>query len=117
MRHRAVSGRITPHNARVISRASARPWQRVPAVEHRHPAVASQPSGRPARQIRCAAAAQATASLVLEPIKKIEGTVTLPGSKSLSNRTLLLAALAEGTTVLENVLVRREGGVFVVGCY
>ncbi|KAK2078199.1 hypothetical protein QBZ16_004067 [Prototheca wickerhamii] len=54
--------------------------------------------------IRCAAAAQATASLVLEPIKKIEGTVTLPGSKSLSNRTLLLAALAEGTTVLENVL-------------
>lgn len=108
MRHRAVSGRITPHNARVISRASVRSWQRVPVVEHS--AVASQPSGRPARQIRCAAAAQATASLVLEPIKKIEGTVTLPGSKSLSNRTLLLAALAEGTTVLENVLVRREGG-------
>lgn len=105
MRHRAVSGRITPRNASVTSRASARSWQRVPAVDGRQ-AVASLPSGRPARQIRCAAAAQATASLVLDPIKTIEGTVTLPGSKSLSNRTLLLAALAEGTTVLENVLVR-----------
>ena len=42
--------------------------------------------------------------LTLKPIKKIEGTVRLPGSKSLSNRILLLAALAEGTTKVENLL-------------
>lgn len=42
----------------------------------------------------------------MQPIKKISGEVRLPGSKSLSNRALLLAALAEGTTVVENILVR-----------
>lgn len=33
--------------------------------------------------------------IVLQPIKEISGTINLPGSKSLSNRTLLLAALSE----------------------
>jgi 3-phosphoshikimate 1-carboxyvinyltransferase len=33
---------------------------------------------------------------VLQPIRQIQGLVALPGSKSLSNRILLLAALAEG---------------------
>lgn len=33
--------------------------------------------------------------IVLQPIKEISGTITLPGSKSLSNRVLLLAALSE----------------------
>jgi hypothetical protein len=33
--------------------------------------------------------------VVLQPIREISGTVKLPGSKSLSNRILLLAALAE----------------------
>ncbi len=42
--------------------------------------------------------------LRLEPISKVNGSVTLPGSKSLSNRILLLAALAQGTTVVENLL-------------
>ncbi|OWM80191.1 hypothetical protein CDL15_Pgr019355 [Punica granatum] len=42
--------------------------------------------------------------IVLEPIKEISGTVRLPGSKSLSNRILLLAALSEGTTVVDNLL-------------
>ena len=42
----------------------------------------------------------------VEPISKVEGVVKLPGSKSLSNRILLLAALAEGTTEVENLLVR-----------
>ena len=36
----------------------------------------------------------------------MSGTVKLPGSKSLSNRILLLAALAEGTTLVRNLLVR-----------
>ena len=42
--------------------------------------------------------------MVLQPVKRMEGTVKLPGSKSLSNRFLLLAALAEGTTVVDNLL-------------
>lgn len=43
-------------------------------------------------------------SLTLQPIKRIDGTINLPGSKSVSNRALLLAALAEGTTRLTNLL-------------
>ncbi len=43
-------------------------------------------------------------TLTLKPIAKIEGEVNLPGSKSLSNRALLLAALAEGTTRITNLL-------------
>jgi len=43
-------------------------------------------------------------SLTLKPIKKIDGEVNLPGSKSLSNRALLLASLAEGTTTITNLL-------------
>eukprot|EP01024_Parvocaulis_polyphysoides_P011431 TRINITY_DN14000_c0_g1_i1.p1 TRINITY_DN14000_c0_g1~~TRINITY_DN14000_c0_g1_i1.p1 ORF type:complete len:493 (-),score=102.27 TRINITY_DN14000_c0_g1_i1:1033-2511(-) len=42
--------------------------------------------------------------LTLDPISKIEGVVNLPGSKSLSNRVLLLAALADGETVVQNLL-------------
>ncbi|KAK4797479.1 hypothetical protein SAY86_029805 [Trapa natans] len=42
--------------------------------------------------------------IVLEPIKDISGIVKLPGSKSLSNRILLLAALSEGTTIVDNLL-------------
>ncbi|MEM7530681.1 MAG: 3-phosphoshikimate 1-carboxyvinyltransferase [Chloroflexota bacterium] len=43
-------------------------------------------------------------SLTLKPIAKIDGEINLPGSKSLSNRALLLAALAEGTTEIVNLL-------------
>lgn len=43
-------------------------------------------------------------SLTLEPIRRVEGAVNLPGSKSVSNRALLLAALAKGTTRLTNLL-------------
>ncbi|WP_269519708.1 3-phosphoshikimate 1-carboxyvinyltransferase [Alteromonas sp. BMJM2] len=42
--------------------------------------------------------------LTLEPIAKVSGEVNVPGSKSLSNRALLLAALAEGDTELTNLL-------------
>lgn len=37
----------------------------------------------------------AASEIVLQPIKEISGIVKLPGSKSLSNRILLLAALSE----------------------
>lgn len=43
-------------------------------------------------------------TLTLKPISKIDGEINLPGSKSLSNRALLLAALAEGTTRITNLL-------------
>jgi len=43
-------------------------------------------------------------TLTLNPIAKIDGEINLPGSKSLSNRALLLAALAEGTTKITNLL-------------
>jgi len=43
-------------------------------------------------------------SLTLSPIKAVNGTVNLPGSKSLSNRALLLAALANGETTIKNLL-------------
>ena len=40
----------------------------------------------------------------LEPVIHVEGSVRLPGSKSISNRTLLLAALSEGTTTIHDLL-------------
>ncbi|MEW6484163.1 MAG: 3-phosphoshikimate 1-carboxyvinyltransferase [Pseudomonadota bacterium] len=43
-------------------------------------------------------------SLTLQPVAHVEGTVNLPGSKSVSNRALLLAAMAKGTTRLTNLL-------------
>jgi len=43
-------------------------------------------------------------TLTVKPIKSLDGTVTLPGSKSLSNRCLLLAALSKGNTRVENLL-------------
>ena len=43
-------------------------------------------------------------SLELGPIGSVRGTVRLPGSKSISNRTLLLAALASGETRVHDVL-------------
>lgn len=43
-------------------------------------------------------------SLTLQPVKAVAGEVRIPGSKSLSNRILLLAALAEGTTTITNLL-------------
>jgi len=43
--------------------------------------------------------------LTLQPISKINGEVFLPGSKSLSNRALLIAALAKGQTKITNLLV------------
>ena len=45
-----------------------------------------------------------TERLRLDPIRRISGSITLPGSKSLSNRVLLLAMLSEGETFIENLL-------------
>ena len=45
-----------------------------------------------------------TRHLDLEPVRRAAGTVKLPGSKSISNRILLLAALAEGETRILDLL-------------
>ena len=42
--------------------------------------------------------------LDLEPIRRIAGSVRMPGSKSISNRVLLLAALARGDTLVHDAL-------------
>jgi 3-phosphoshikimate 1-carboxyvinyltransferase len=41
----------------------------------------------------------------LPPLLSARGTITLPGSKSISNRILLLSALAQGTTEIHDVLL------------
>ncbi|MCS6125304.1 3-phosphoshikimate 1-carboxyvinyltransferase [Shewanella baltica] len=42
--------------------------------------------------------------LRLEPVVQVRGEINIPGSKSISNRALLLATLAQGTTTLTNLL-------------
>lgn len=42
--------------------------------------------------------------LRLTPTPHLAGTIKLPGSKSISNRTLLLAALSSGTTLVRDLL-------------
>jgi 3-phosphoshikimate 1-carboxyvinyltransferase len=44
------------------------------------------------------------AQLTVAPIAHASGAIDLPGSKSISNRVLLLAALASGSTVLTHLL-------------
>jgi len=48
--------------------------------------------------------ARSPAWLALGPLRHAAGTVRLPGSKSISNRVLLLSALAKGTTEIEGLL-------------
>jgi 3-phosphoshikimate 1-carboxyvinyltransferase len=48
--------------------------------------------------------------LDLAPIRRMSGTVRLPGSKSISNRVLLLAALGHGETVVRDLLDSDDTG-------
>lgn len=51
--------------------------------------------------------------LDLPPLPSAAGTVRLPGSKSISNRVLLLAALAEGETEIRDLLVADDTRVML----
>jgi 3-phosphoshikimate 1-carboxyvinyltransferase len=51
--------------------------------------------------------------LDLPPLRTASGTVRLPGSKSISNRVLLLAGLAAGTTELHDVLASDDTAVML----
>ncbi|MDI3329991.1 MAG: 3-phosphoshikimate 1-carboxyvinyltransferase [Micrococcus sp.] len=48
-----------------------------------------------------------------EPAGPVRGTVRVPGSKSLTNRYLVLAALAEGPSVLRGVLDSRDSRLMI----
>ena len=59
--------------------------------------------------------------LDLPPLAAVAGTVQLPGSKSISNRVLLLAGLAEGSTLVRDLLVSDDTQVMLdalrcIGC-
>ena len=51
--------------------------------------------------------------LDLAPIRRARGTVRLPGSKSISNRILLLAALADGETLIRDLLESDDTGIML----
>ncbi len=51
--------------------------------------------------------------LELAPIRSVAGTVKLPGSKSISNRVLLLAALASGETRVRDLLASDDTRVML----
>ncbi len=51
--------------------------------------------------------------LDLAPVSRMSGTVLLPGSKSISNRTLLLAALSEGVTEVKSLLASDDTAVML----
>ncbi|SFD62244.1 bifunctional 3-phosphoshikimate 1-carboxyvinyltransferase/cytidylate kinase [Paracidovorax konjaci] len=62
-----------------------------------------------------------TAFLDLPALASADGTVQLPGSKSISNRVLLLAALSEGTTEVHDLLASDDTRVMLdalreIGC-
>ncbi|QNP60545.1 bifunctional 3-phosphoshikimate 1-carboxyvinyltransferase/cytidylate kinase [Paenacidovorax monticola] len=62
-----------------------------------------------------------TAYLDLPPLETAGGEVRLPGSKSISNRVLLLAALSEGTTEVHDLLASDDtrvmlDGLRAIGC-
>lgn len=59
--------------------------------------------------------------LDIAPLRSAAGTLTLPGSKSISNRVLLLAALCEGSTTVHDLLDSDDtqvmlGALGALGC-
>jgi 3-phosphoshikimate 1-carboxyvinyltransferase len=46
-------------------------------------------------------------------LQQVKGNITLPGSKSISNRVLLLAALSKGTTLVRSVLQAEDTHVML----
>lgn len=54
--------------------------------------------------------------LVVKPAHKLEGTIRVPGDKSISHRALMLGALAEGTTRIRGFL-RGQDCLSTVRCF
>jgi 3-phosphoshikimate 1-carboxyvinyltransferase len=74
---------------------------------------------RPARRPDCifdnSSCMYRTAFLDLPALATAGGTVSLPGSKSISNRVLLLAALSQGTTTIHDLLDSDDTRVMLAG--
>ncbi len=49
----------------------------------------------------------------IKPAEKINATVTIPGSKSYTNRALITALLANGDTVMKNALLSEDTRVMI----
>lgn len=47
--------------------------------------------------------------------KPVEGVISVPGSKSLTNRALILASVANGQSTLSNVLISDDTEVMING--
>ena len=63
----------------------------------------------------------ATRFLDIPPLESVAGVVRVPGSKSISNRALLLAGFASGTTIIAGLLHSDDTRVMldalaVLGC-
>jgi 3-phosphoshikimate 1-carboxyvinyltransferase len=54
-----------------------------------------------------------TEFLDIPPLSRAGGTVRLPGSKSISNRVLLLAALSHGETTVHDLLASDDTAVML----
>jgi 3-phosphoshikimate 1-carboxyvinyltransferase len=50
----------------------------------------------------------------IKPLKYLDATVSVPGSKSYTQRALIVAALADGQSLLENALIAEDTG-YVMG--
>ncbi|WP_273484014.1 3-phosphoshikimate 1-carboxyvinyltransferase [Desulforamulus ruminis] len=46
--------------------------------------------------------------LIINPVKKLSGEISVPGDKSVSHRAVMLGALARGTTEVENFLMGED---------
>lgn len=65
-------------------------------------------------QVKLKETDQAPCAVSLAPVEKpVQGTVRVPGSKSLTNRALICAAMAEGTSVLTGVLESEDTEVMI----
>lgn len=52
-------------------------------------------------------------TIKMPSLQQVKGNITLPGSKSISNRVLLLAALSKGTTLVRSVLQAEDTHVML----
>jgi len=57
-----------------------------------------------------------TSAIEIQPAGPIYGTIRPPGSKSLTNRALVCAALGAGESVLSGVLESEDTRVMIEAC-
>ena len=63
--------------------------------------------------VSCTGMQAQPAAIPIEPRQRIEGSLRVPGSKSITNRALVVAALASGTSRLEGALIAEDTSVMI----